>query len=67
MGADGTKPRAFVSYDDERSVRLKIDYAVKTKLGGAIIWELAGGYRRELPAGRRDPLLQAVRSAAFGK
>jgi len=67
VGADGAKRRAFISYDDDRSVRLKIDYAVEMKLGGAIIWELGSGYRRELPAGQRDPLLQAVRRAAFGQ
>jgi hypothetical protein len=30
------------------------------------VWELGGGYRPELPAGQRDPLLRAVRNALNG-
>lgn len=62
--AHGKTKALFITYDDERSLALKIDYARKTKLGGAIIWELASGYRPELPTGKRDPLLQAVKRAA---
>ena len=65
VAADGTRPSAFISFDNERSVRFKIDYARRMKLGGAIIWELANDYRRELPVGQRNPLLEAVRDAAF--
>ncbi|MET0262089.1 MAG: glycoside hydrolase family 18 protein, partial [Rariglobus sp.] len=61
---DAKDGRAFITFDDERSLRLKIDYARKMKLGGAIIWELGSGWRPELPAGKRDPLLQAVKAAA---
>jgi len=67
VAAEGAKPGAFISFDDERSLRLKIDYARRMKLGGAIIWELANDYRRDLPAGRRSPLLQAVHDAALGQ
>ena len=67
VAAEGSKPGAFISFDDERSLRLKIDYARRMKLGGAIIWELANDYRRDLPAGRRSPLLQAVHDAAGGQ
>lgn len=67
VAAEGSKPGAFISFDDERSLRLKIDYGRRMKLGGAIIWELANDYRRDLPAGRRNPLLQAVHDAAFGQ
>jgi GH18 family chitinase len=61
------KERAFISFDNERSLQLKVVYARRTGLGGAIIWELGTGYRDEQPAGQRDTLLQAVGSAAFGK
>lgn len=67
VDAEGTKPAAFVSFDDERSLRLKIEYARRMRLGGAIIWELANDYRRDLPEGRRHPLLKAVRDAASGQ
>lgn len=59
----GDDSPVFVSYDDERSLRLKIEYAQRMKLGGAIIWELGSGYRSELPAKKRDLLLQAVHEA----
>jgi chitinase len=59
--------RAFISFDNERSLQLKVDYARRTGLGGAIIWELGTGYRAEQSAGQRDALLQAVRAAAFSK
>jgi chitinase len=58
-----TEAAAFISFDDERSLRLKVEYARRMKLGGAIIWELGSGWRPELPAGKRDPLLQAVKNA----
>ncbi|CAM2975197.1 glycoside hydrolase family 18 protein [Rariglobus hedericola] len=67
LAKDPAKPvegGSFITFDDERSLRLKIEYARKMKLGGAIIWELGSGWRPELPAGKRDPLLQTVRSAA---
>ncbi|HSI08581.1 MAG TPA: glycosyl hydrolase family 18 protein, partial [Rariglobus sp.] len=65
--AKPTEGAAFISFDDERSLRLKIEYARRMKLGGAIIWELGSGWRPELPAGKRDPLLQAVKKAASVK
>ena len=55
--------RKFVSYDDERLAAEKIRYVRTTGLGGAIIWELGAGYRPQLPHGRRDGMLQAVKRA----
>ncbi|MCF7802568.1 MAG: fibronectin type III domain-containing protein [Candidatus Marinimicrobia bacterium] len=51
----------FVSYDDEQSIQAKYDYMMQKNLGGAIIWELSGGYRENQPAGERDELLQSVK------
>jgi chitinase len=53
----------FVTYDNEASIRKKFEYARSSKLGGVFIWELGAGYRPELGARRRDPLLQAVKTA----
>ncbi|MDE2125557.1 MAG: glycoside hydrolase family 18 protein [Armatimonadetes bacterium] len=53
--------RKFISFDDERLIGLKFDYIRRYRLGGAIIWELSGGYRASQPAGMRNPLLHAVR------
>jgi chitinase len=54
----------FVSYEDPTSVTAKGNFALQKKLGGTIIWTIGEGHQSELPAGQRDPLLEAV-SAAF--
>ncbi|NJD23624.1 MAG: T9SS type A sorting domain-containing protein, partial [Melioribacter sp.] len=53
----------FISYDDEKSVQAKFDYARTKGIGGLIIWELGGGYRANQVAGQQDVLLQAVKNA----
>ena len=53
-------PEQFVSFDNERSVRQKIDYLKRKKLGGAILWEISGGYQKDQPPSSRNKLLQAV-------
>ena len=42
--AISTKDSAFVSYDDEKSIRLKAEYAFKNKCAGVIIWDATGDY-----------------------
>merc|ERR1719253_1341391 len=46
----------FVSYDDERSICLKTEYAINNSLGGFIIWELSGDVMEDLST----PLLDMV-------
>ncbi|WP_445665935.1 glycoside hydrolase family 18 protein [Fodinibius sp. AD559] len=58
-------PKAFVSFDNERSVQRKIKYAVDEGLGGVILWELGGGFLNERKDGTKDPLLQAVKTAVL--
>jgi chitinase len=53
----------FLSYEDTQSVAAKGAYTLQNKLGGSIIWTINEGHQAELPAGQRDPLLEAVRSA----
>ncbi|MDR3385987.1 MAG: glycoside hydrolase family 18 protein [Rudaea sp.] len=53
----------FVSYEDPASVTAKGSFALQNKLGGTIIWTIGEGHQSELPAGQRDPLLEAVRAA----
>ena len=62
----GSAQDEFISLDNERTVRSKADYITKMGLGGVIIYELGGGYRRNLPAGYRDILLQTVGYAFAG-
>lgn len=38
----------FISYDDEKSIKIKADYINKKELGGAMIWELGQDYNNEL-------------------
>lgn len=59
------KDDKFISYDDTRAVKEKINYIRQNQLGGAIIWELSGGYRKDQPAGSRDKLLQSVKNAVW--
>jgi chitinase len=60
----GMSPKCtFLSYEDAQSVAAKGAYTLQSKLGGTIIWTIAEGHQAELPAGQRDPLLEAVRSA----
>ena len=51
---------AFIAYDDPKVCATKISYVRKAHLGGVIIWELAGGYRPNQPAGHRDELLKSI-------
>lgn len=53
--------KRFISYDDEKSIEAKINYVRDKGIGGTIIWDLTGGYQKNQPDGKRDPLLQKVK------
>lgn len=53
----------FISYENERSCQVKVSYARNRGLGGIMIWELGEGYNSSLSPGKRDPLLQALKSS----
>lgn len=55
-------PRTFISFDNERSVQEKVQYAIDQGLGGVILWELGGGFLENHSSGQKDPLLQSVKS-----
>lgn len=55
----------FISFDNERTIRSKANYVEKKGLGGVIVFELGGGYRRNVPRPYRDVLLQTVKQAFF--
>ncbi|MEX0609999.1 MAG: glycoside hydrolase family 18 protein [Balneolaceae bacterium] len=55
-------PRAFVSFDNERSIQQKVQYAIDEGLGGVILWELGGGFLDNHHSGEKHPLLQAVKT-----
>ncbi|HLX11564.1 MAG TPA: glycosyl hydrolase family 18 protein [Bacteroidota bacterium] len=62
----GSSNDKFISYDDQVTCQKKVQYAQTKGIGGVIIWELGGGYCNWMPAGQRDQLLQAVKSALGG-
>ena len=51
----------FVSFDAETTMAVKAAYMKSKGLGGVIVYEVAAGYRANLPAGSRDRLLQALK------
>ena len=66
IDSPGAAQDEFVSFENERSIRSKTAYVKKMGLGGVIVYELGGGYRRNLPPGYRDLLLQNVRYGLVG-
>lgn len=59
----GPQQCTLVTFEDAASIAAKGAYAAGEGLGGAIIWTIAQGHVPTLPAGQRDPLLDAVREA----
>lgn len=57
---------AFISYDDVSAINAKIAYAAANGIGSVIIWDLAGGWRTDLPVGSQGKLLAAIKAAAYG-
>ena len=55
----------FISYDDEESIAEKGAYVKAKGLGGVIQWELNEGYMPSSPAGKRNPLLKAIRDSVL--
>jgi chitinase len=43
------KDSSFVSYDNEKSIKLKAEYALDKKCGGVIIWDATGDYILKRP------------------
>lgn len=59
----GVQQCNFISYDDAQSIAAKGAFARANGLGGTIVWTLSQGYLPSLPAGQRDPLVQAIKTA----
>lgn len=53
----------YISYEDAQSIAAKGRYVRQKGVGGAIIWTVNQGHLPRAPAGQRDPLMQAVKSA----
>lgn len=59
--------KKFISYDNQHSIDAKMKYVRNKNIGGLIIWELSGGYRKNQPKGKRDLLLQEVKKKLHQK
>jgi chitinase len=59
----GSSDDKFISYDDERACREKIEYVREKGLGGVMIFELGGGWRARSSV--PDGLLKAVKDAVI--
>jgi len=59
----GEKGNVFYSYENERSIREKVQYARDEHLRGVGVWELWRGWLPGESPGNRDPLLKALKSA----
>ena len=42
------KEKVFISFEDQRSIKAKVEWAKSTKLGGIFTWELSGDPSGEL-------------------
>ncbi|MBI2428638.1 MAG: T9SS type A sorting domain-containing protein [Ignavibacteriales bacterium] len=62
----GSADDKFVTYDNEMTARMKMEYVRSKGIGGVIIWELGGGM---LPKNftNRDRLLQSVKKAMLNE
>ena len=55
----------YISYDDEQSIAEKGAYLKTKGLGGVIQWELNESYLSSAAAGKRNPLLNAIRDSVL--
>jgi chitinase len=53
----------FISYENERSIRAKMEYVKEENLGGAIVWNIGTGYYPDNTRSKRHPLLKAAYDA----
>jgi chitinase len=58
--ARGDQKCGFISYENERSVGIKMQYVQEEKLGGALVWNIGTGYFPKASSSKRHPLLRAV-------
>jgi chitinase len=65
ISATSSSPGYFVTFENETSIQKKVSYAKTSGYGGVIVWELAEGFRPDMPVGHQDGLMQALKAAAL--
>lgn len=53
-------PKRFVSFDNERTISIKMNYAKRNRLGGIMIWDISSGFAENRTP--ENPLLEVVKS-----
>ncbi len=61
LSIEDKEKETFVSFDDEQTVKAKINYACKKGLSGVFIWDLSAGYFKKQPQDSRDPLIDSMK------
>lgn len=57
---DLKNPKAFVSFENEKSISVKMNYVKNNRLGGVLLWDISSGFSEsESP---KNPLLDAVKT-----
>ncbi len=56
----GSDSCGFISYENERSIRLKGSYVKEQGLGGVMLWNIGTGYFKDGPKETRHRLLEAL-------
>ena len=64
--AKGDWDCGFISYENEKSIRAKMEYMHEEELGGAIVWNIGTGYYPDKSKSRRNPLLKAAWEGLVG-
>ena len=60
----GTNLRTrFITYEDERSIAAKGNWARAQGLGGVIVWTISEGYLGWRTSGEKDPLMKTIKAA----
>jgi len=55
----------FISYENERSIGEKMEYALDEELGGAMVWNIGTGYLPDERRSKRHPYLKAAWESLF--
>lgn len=61
--AQGEFECGFISYENEKSIKEKVEYAKHSGLGGVMVWNIGTGYFPEKSRSKRHPLLKAAMEA----
>jgi chitinase len=62
VNGSGSSPDCFLTYDNDESIKAKMEYVLRRGLGGVMIWHLGADY-----VDGRQPLMGAIRRTLVGQ